>query len=179
MMPLSVRVEAGGPWRAIVAVNVSSTVWTDTARWAEMWSRQREWSSSQEMMSAGVPSASCQWVTSDCQVWLGTVSYTHLDVYKRQGQRREVVAHDEKVAIRAGSPESAAQAEELLPLLQALADMSSANEASLGKLDSIAGDGDHGQGMVLGSTAALKAAKQAVAAHAGTSTLFDLSLIHI
>ena len=71
MMPLSVRVEAGGPWRAIVAVNVSSTVWTDTARWAEMWSRQREWSSSQEMMSAGVPSASCQWVTSDCQVWLG------------------------------------------------------------------------------------------------------------
>ncbi|CEH05924.1 dihydroxyacetone kinase family protein [Propionibacterium freudenreichii] len=91
------------------------------------------------------------------------------------GQRREVVAHDEKVAIRAGSPESAAQAEELLPLLQALAEMSSANEASLGKLDSIAGDGDHGQGMVLGSSAALKAAKQAVAAHAGTSTLFDVA----
>ena len=38
-------------------------------------------------------------------------------------------------------------------------------------MDSIAGDGDHGQGMVLGSTAAAESARQSVAGGAGARTL--------
>ena len=42
-----------------------------TRLWQEMCSKQREWTSSQEMISTSVPSARCQWVMSDCQVSLG------------------------------------------------------------------------------------------------------------
>jgi dihydroxyacetone kinase len=44
-------------------------------------------------------------------------------------------------------------------------------EAELGRIDSVAGDGDHGQGMVYGSHGAAKAAGEAVDRSAGARTL--------
>lgn len=88
---------------------------------------------------------------------------------------KRVVAAEAAKAIAKGAPESAEQASKLVPYLDKIAALAVSNEVSLGKLDSIAGDGDHGQGMVLGSTAAAKAAKQAAEAGAGAATLVRLA----
>ncbi|MEV1169289.1 DAK2 domain-containing protein [Nonomuraea sp. NPDC049784] len=44
-------------------------------------------------------------------------------------------------------------------------------EAELGRIDAVAGDGDHGRGMVKGSSAALAAARDAAAAGAGAQSV--------
>ena len=46
-----------------------------------------------------------------------------------------------------------------------------AKESELARLDAIAGDGDHGQGMVYGTRGAVDAAEEALAAQAGASSL--------
>src|SRR5690625_7586438 len=74
-MPLSVGVEAGYPFSAVAWVNVVMTVSPVIWAWALMWSRKREWSSSQEKIWVSVPSASGQWVKSDCQVSFGTSAW--------------------------------------------------------------------------------------------------------
>jgi dihydroxyacetone kinase len=56
-----------------------------------------------------------------------------------------------------------------------MADEMSDREDELGKLDSIAGDGDHGQGMVLGSSAAFSEAQKAVETGAGIATMFTIA----
>lgn len=89
--------------------------------------------------------------------------------------RRVVVEEEQTPQIVAGSPESAAQAAHAAALLDLLAETSSAKEEELGTLDSIAGDGDHGQGMTLGATAAARAARDAVAKGAGMATLFRVA----
>ncbi|KON64099.1 PTS-dependent dihydroxyacetone kinase, dihydroxyacetone-binding subunit DhaK [Komagataeibacter europaeus] len=58
-------------------------------------------------------------------------------------------------------------AETMARLAQALA----AAESELGRIDAVAGDGDHGQGMARGSAAAGQAARQAAHAHAGAATV--------
>ena len=84
--------------------------------------------------------------------------------------RREVTAETEEAA-SAGVPESAEQAKKIAVILEALEKTTRDAEHDLGKMDSVAGDGDHGQGMVLGSTAAAESARQSVAAGAGSKTL--------
>lgn len=74
-----------------------------------------------------------------------------------------------------GAPESQAQARSLSAVLSLIADTLIQAEQDLGKLDSIAGDGDHGLGMVLGSTAARDAALGAVQAEAGAKTMMDVA----
>lgn len=91
-------------------------------------------------------------------------------VESRGGAKRKVSAEAEE-AIKAGAPESAKQAERIAELLAELEKTARAAEHDLGKMDSIAGDGDHGQGMVLGSTAAAESARQSVAGGAGARTL--------
>jgi dihydroxyacetone kinase len=54
-------------------------------------------------------------------------------------------------------------------LAEALAD----HREELGRIDGVAGDGDHGRGMVKGITAALDAARRARQAGAGAATLLD------
>lgn len=88
---------------------------------------------------------------------------------KRSAPVAQVVAHE----ITAGSSESAAVAAEVSDIVALMAQVCIDAEADLGKLDSIAGDGDHGQGMVLGAVAARDAAKHAVDAKAGVHTLLD------
>lgn len=88
------------------------------------------------------------------------------------GEKRVLTsANPEQREIVEGSPESRAQAEQILAALQAMAQAAIDAEESLGKLDSIAGDGDHGQGMTLGATAALRGATEAFGAGAGARTL--------
>lgn len=56
-----------------------------------------------------------------------------------------------------------------------LADTLAEAEGELGRIDAIAGDGDHGQGMARGSAAAADAARLAVDAGAGPGTVLALA----
>lgn len=55
--------------------------------------------------------------------------------------------------------------------LSAMAEMLADAEAELGRIDAVAGDGDHGRGMVKGSAAASAAAQRAVAAGGGQGSV--------
>ncbi len=63
---------------------------------------------------------------------------------------------------------TAAKVADVLDLFQAVC---AREEAELGRIDQIAGDGDHGQGMAYGSTGAAKAARAALDEGAGARTL--------
>ncbi len=56
-------------------------------------------------------------------------------------------------------------------VFEAVSTMLKAAEDELGRIDAQAGDGDHGQGMTRGAAAAFEAAKNAVAAGAGTASV--------
>lgn len=90
------------------------------------------------------------------------------------GARREV-KDDAAAQITPGAEPSVVQARRVTELLDLVARTCKANAESLGQLDSIAGDGDHGQGMVLGATAAASAAHTALEAKAGAATLLTLA----
>jgi dihydroxyacetone kinase len=88
--------------------------------------------------------------------------------------RRSRVARadvDEQTAIVPGSPESQALAARLTAAIDSMVLCAGENEQRLGDLDAVAGDGDHGQGMVLGTRGAARAAAAALAAGAGAQTL--------
>jgi dihydroxyacetone kinase len=78
---------------------------------------------------------------------------------------------DEQTAIVPGSPESQELAARLTAAIDAMVLCARENEQRLGDLDAVAGDGDHGQGMVLGTCGAARAAEAALAAGAGAQTL--------
>ena len=75
--------------------------------------------------------------------------------------------------ITPGSAASRQAAAVVLRALEATADVLAANVDELGRIDAVAGDGDHGIGMQRGSTAALAAATAALAAGAGAGTLLE------
>lgn len=68
------------------------------------------------------------------------------------------------------SAESQASGKCIAALLAKVSAMLQANAEELGRLDAIAGDGDHGQGMSRGSAAAANAADSAVSAGAGVAS---------
>lgn len=70
-----------------------------------------------------------------------------------------------------GAPPSQELAKKIAAVLEAFEKKAREAEKELGKMDAVAGDGDHGQGMVLGSTAAAKSARESVEAGAGARTL--------
>lgn len=72
-----------------------------------------------------------------------------------------------------GSPDSQAVAARVMIMIDALAQTVSDNAEELGRLDSIAGDGDHGIGMERGVVAARAAAKNALEQGAGAGTLLQ------
>lgn len=69
------------------------------------------------------------------------------------------------------SEESRQFAQELQRVLELFEATCRTQEAELGRLDAVAGDGDHGQGMVLGSTGAVQAGKKALTRDAGARAL--------
>ncbi|WP_309080682.1 dihydroxyacetone kinase family protein [Zhihengliuella sp.] len=73
--------------------------------------------------------------------------------------------------IASGAPDSQRLAAMATSVLGAMASTAEASERFLGDLDALAGDGDHGQGMVLGTSAARSAAEEALARGAGIRTL--------
>ncbi|WP_394263097.1 dihydroxyacetone kinase family protein [Trueperella sp.] len=86
------------------------------------------------------------------------------------GDRREIVEETED-EIPEGAPKSQELAKKIARVLVAFEKKAREVEKELGKMDAVAGDGDHGQGMVLGSTAAAKSARESVEAGAGARTL--------
>jgi dihydroxyacetone kinase len=86
-------------------------------------------------------------------------------------ERADVADVAEQMVIVPGSPESQKLAARLTVAIDAMVMCASENEQRLGDLDAVAGDGDHGQGMVLGTSGAARAAKVARAVGAGAQTL--------
>ncbi|UEJ81495.1 dihydroxyacetone kinase family protein [Brachybacterium halotolerans subsp. kimchii] len=69
------------------------------------------------------------------------------------------------------SEESRAAGRRISGVLDLFEAVCAREEAELGRIDAIAGDGDHGQGMVFGSKGAAEAARSAVADGAGARTV--------
>ncbi|NAZ76288.1 DAK2 domain-containing protein [Kineococcus sp. T13] len=80
-------------------------------------------------------------------------------------------APEEQVADYSGTPEAAQRAgQKVASLIEAVREVLEDAEAELGRIDAIAGDGDHGTGMVNGSVAAAQAARAAADAGAGAAS---------
>lgn len=91
----------------------------------------------------------------------------------RAGGGHRVVHQRVTDRIPAGFPESARQGERIAPILDVMAEAARKAEHELGRLDAVAGDGDHGEAIVLGTEAAAASAHQSVQAHAGAATLLE------
>ncbi|AYL38532.1 MULTISPECIES: dihydroxyacetone kinase family protein [Streptomyces] len=78
---------------------------------------------------------------------------------------------DDTAAVPPASEESREAAATVLTALRALAGTVDEHVEELGRIDAVAGDGDHGIGMQRGSTAAHRAAAEALALGAGAGTV--------
>lgn len=84
---------------------------------------------------------------------------------------RESFWSADAVEIPAATEKSRAYAARISGVLDLFEQVCAREEAELGRLDAIAGDGDHGQGMAYGSRGAAAAAREALAAGAGARTV--------
>jgi len=86
--------------------------------------------------------------------------------------QRRVLAGVERADEAVGEATEAARAcgEQVLRILESMRAVLVAEQDELGRIDAIAGDGDHGRGMVRGVEAALDAARGAVANEAGVGS---------
>jgi len=85
------------------------------------------------------------------------------------------IAEEEAQVIPDASAESRAAAQTAYRAIEALASVVDANVEELGRIDAVAGDGDHGIGMQRGARAASAAARDALDAGAGAKTLLDIA----
>jgi len=85
------------------------------------------------------------------------------------------IAEEEAVVIPDASTESRAAARIASDSIAALAAVIDANVEELGRIDAVAGDGDHGIGMQRGARAGAAAASAALEAGAGAKTVLDLA----
>jgi dihydroxyacetone kinase len=81
------------------------------------------------------------------------------------------VVDDDAIAIPDASTESRVSARTVAAIVQAVTDVIDLHAEELGRIDAVAGDGDHGIGMQRGSKAAAAAARQAVELGAGAGTV--------
>ena len=87
------------------------------------------------------------------------------------GEERGEIYTPGEDPIPAAGTESQASAQRIAGVLGDIEALLLELEPELGRLDAIAGDGDHGQGMVLGSTAAHAAARRTVEGGCGARTV--------
>jgi dihydroxyacetone kinase family protein len=90
-----------------------------------------------------------------------------------QAARDDTALNHEAAAVTVitpGSPESQAAATRIVGLLDEVVAMLGDAEEELGKLDAVAGDGDHGIGMLRGARAAAAAARRVAGQGAGANT---------
>ncbi|NKX51752.1 DAK2 domain-containing protein, partial [Arthrobacter deserti] len=92
-----------------------------------------------------------------------------------QGAAPGEQAEYERAELPAASAASREAAEGVQAVLEAVKAVLDENAAELGRLDSVAGDGDHGIGMQRGATAAAAAGREALAGGAGAGTLLQLA----
>jgi dihydroxyacetone kinase len=89
-------------------------------------------------------------------------------------RRRDVAQAPSEATVAAPVREGAAPSREtagtIARLLGVMADSATQHEQAWGDLDAVAGDGDHGRGMLRGATAAVRRAREVVAAGAGAQT---------
>lgn len=85
-------------------------------------------------------------------------------------QRSEIFTPGQET-IPASSAPSRAAAQPLLALFDRFRDQCAESESELGRIDAIAGDGDHGQGMAMGSQGAATAVRHALEHEAGARTV--------
>lgn len=78
-------------------------------------------------------------------------------------------------SLKIGSSASHAAAVVVFAALEAACEVIDEQREELGRLDAIAGDGDHGIGMQRGLTAAVAAAKEALSARVGAGTLLTVA----
>lgn len=101
-----------------------------------------------------------------------TPAYRKGGLVEQSGERRagsRVAAGDTAATEQVGSDASNAAAGVALLALERAAALLEAREDELARLDSVAGDGDHGRGMLRGATAALERARSLVERGAGTA----------
>ena len=94
----------------------------------------------------------------------------------QSSRRRTVSATDDVEApheVVIASAASAACAVRITDALDAMQAALTAAEDELGRIDAVAGDGDHGRGMVKGIGAAVEAANTALAGGSGANTVLD------
>lgn len=85
----------------------------------------------------------------------------------------ESVEQEVQFELLGGTDASQEAAATALAAIEAIAAVIEENAVELGRMDAVAGDGDHGIGMQRGSSAALAAARQAAGAGAGAGTVLD------
>lgn len=111
---------------------------------------------------------------------LDTVAWRHGDVSAAISAPADLAAvttpaPPATAPVREGDPASRELAAKVTEVLRVLAGTVTEHEKYLGELDQVAGDGDHGQGMLLGATAAARAAERALAEGAGARTLLRVA----
>jgi len=108
------------------------------------------------------------------QAWLAPVDAPAYRKGSVAPRRRRDAAHIAAALADAVAPASEVSRTDAVTVLAALEAAAAAIDTAvddLGKLDAVAGDGDHGIGMQRGATAAARAARDAVAAGAGAGTV--------
>lgn len=99
-----------------------------------------------------------------------TPAFRRGEVRERGASRPAPVDEEAQEPVPPSSEESRRAAGTVTAHLEAMARSAREHEREFATLDSVAGDGDHGQGMSFGSRAAHEAARQAVAEGAGVRT---------
>ena len=112
------------------------------------------------------------------QTWIAaadTPTFRRGNVTPSSGEAVDTAALKNPHQLNAGSKQSQATAVIVFAALEAAWQTIDKNQDELGRLDAIAGDGDHGIGMHRGLTAAVTAAKEALVAKAGAGTLLKVA----
>lgn len=119
------------------------------------------------------------WVDDELErLWLApcdTPAFRRNGVVAEDAGDADVVEQAAAAAIPPAAEVSRAAAATVVAALEATQGVVDAHVDELGRIDAIAGDGDHGIGMQRGATAAASAAREALAAGAGAGTTLTLA----
>lgn len=115
------------------------------------------------------------WLDEELEpLWLAPAhgaAFRRGDVQPRAAAPKPVEGHAEALSFAAASDASRQDAAKACAIVERLAAVLAEAEEELGRIDAVAGDGDHGQGMRRGSAAAAEGARKALAAGAGAGSL--------
>lgn len=112
------------------------------------------------------------------QTWLAaaeTPAFRRGNIATSYGEEVDTAALNFKHQLKSGSKKSQAAAAVVMAALEAAWQVVDQNQEALGRLDAVAGDGDHGIGMQRGLSAAVAAAHQALGAKVGVGTLLKVA----